>query len=183
MFPEGLSYVCYWWSKRIAIHKLCLIYLIFWNEAAIFLASPPPFSLSRKGCEANGYTAKASNNLVLPPRFLPFKKCDKIPLSRWGVLNFEQEEQTRSQFWGREQLDEVTGRFEREYPIWKRWATYALTMPIMVGFTAAVLLLMFTVRVTLYGALLASLFPILDRDVGNPCILICLSFEALFLVL
>ena len=63
------------------------------------------------------------------------------------MLNFEQEEQTRSQFWGKEQLDHVTGRFGREYPVWKRWATYAVTMPIMVGFTAAVLLLMFTVRI------------------------------------
>lgn len=66
-------------------------------------------------------------------------------LYRWGVLHFEQEEQTRSQFWGREKRDSVTGRFVREYPMWKRWARYAMTMPVMVVFTGGVLLTMFMV--------------------------------------
>ncbi|CAN0407474.1 unnamed protein product [Laminaria digitata] len=66
---------------------------------------------------------------------------------RWGVLHFEQEEQTRSQFWGREKQDSVTGRFVREYPMWKRWTRYAMTMPIMVVFTGGVLLTMFMVSV------------------------------------
>ena len=62
------------------------------------------------------------------------------------MLHFEQEEQTRSQFWGRENRDSVTGRFVREYSMWKRWARYAMTMPIMVVFTGGVLLAMFMVR-------------------------------------
>ena len=64
---------------------------------------------------------------------------------RWGVLHFEQEEQTRSQFRGKERVDPVTGAFEREYPQWRRWATYAMTMPLMAGFTGGVLTLMFLV--------------------------------------
>ncbi|CAN0495531.1 unnamed protein product, partial [Hapterophycus canaliculatus] len=64
---------------------------------------------------------------------------------RWGVLHFEQEEQTRSQFRGKEQLDTATGGFVREYPRWKRWGTYAMTMPIMAGFTGGALVLMFMV--------------------------------------
>lgn len=64
---------------------------------------------------------------------------------RWGVLHFEQEEQTRSQFFGKQTLDTITGRFMPEYPAWRRWMTYALTMPVMVGFTGAVLALMFMV--------------------------------------
>lgn len=67
---------------------------------------------------------------------------------RWGVLHFEQEEQTRSQFWGKEKRDNVTGRFVPHYPSWKRWATYAVTMPVMAGFTGGVLFLMFLVRHT-----------------------------------
>lgn len=64
---------------------------------------------------------------------------------RWGVLHFEQEEQTRSQFRGQQVRDNITGIFVPEYPAWRRWVTYAVTMPIMVGFTGSVLALMFMV--------------------------------------
>lgn len=74
---------------------------------------------------------------------------------RWGVLHFEQEEQTRSQFRGKEQVDPITGGFVREYPFWKRWATYAMTMPVMVGFTGGVLTLMFLVSMVLFMVLLS----------------------------
>lgn len=42
--------------------------------------------------------------------------------------------------------DNVTGVFVPEYPAWKRWATYAITMPIMIAFTGGVLTFMFMVR-------------------------------------
>lgn len=62
------------------------------------------------------------------------------------MLDFEQEEQTRPQFRGVKKRDNVTGMFLPEYPAWKRWATYAVTMPVMVGFTGGVLIMMFMVR-------------------------------------
>ncbi|CAN0037529.1 unnamed protein product, partial [Ectocarpus sp. 4 AP-2014] len=79
------------------------------------------------------------------------QRCSELAY-RWGVLHFEQEEQTRSQFRGKEQVDPITGGFVREYPRWKRWATYAMTMPLMVGFTGGVLTLMFLILVKRDGS-------------------------------
>lgn len=97
---------------------------------------------------------------------------------RWGVLHFEQEEQTRSQFRGKERVDPVTGTFERKYPRWKRWATYAMTMPLMAGFTGGVLMLMFLVSARGRGGwefffwclkILRRMYVVLVLDDENVC--------------
>ncbi|CAM9391551.1 unnamed protein product [Discosporangium mesarthrocarpum] len=66
---------------------------------------------------------------------------------RWGVLNFEAEEKMRAQFNGKKRINELTGEVEIYYPTWKRWSTYGFTMPVIFGFTAAVLTLMLLVFV------------------------------------
>jgi hypothetical protein len=61
---------------------------------------------------------------------------------RWGVLNYEAEEVVRPQFAGQWRVDADTGTLVRVYPAWRRALTYAVTLPVILAFVLASVLLM-----------------------------------------
>ncbi|CAM9132961.1 unnamed protein product, partial [Phaeothamnion confervicola] len=75
------------------------------------------------------------------------QRCSELSY-RWGVLDFEAEEQLRPQFVGRKRRDDITGEFVPYYPRWRRWLVYCFTGPAVVCFVLGVLLLMLLVFTT-----------------------------------
>lgn len=61
---------------------------------------------------------------------------------RWGVLDYEVEETERPQFQGDYMIDESTGELRKNYPLWKRFARYMLSVPILAGVILLMLLVM-----------------------------------------
>lgn len=75
---------------------------------------------------------------------------------RWGVLAYEDEEVVRPAFVGLWKQDAATGTIVRVYPLWRRVLKYCVTVPIILAFVAASVLLMvfvFSTRDQLLGQL------------------------------
>ncbi len=75
------------------------------------------------------------------------RHCSELAY-RWGVLGVETEEHTRPMFKGKVVVDAFTGESRIVYPLWKRLIKFCLTVPIVIGFTTAILALVFKVLVT-----------------------------------
>jgi hypothetical protein len=78
--------------------------------------------------------------------FLEFWKRRNAELAqRWGVLNYEDEEVVRPQFYGEWKQDASNGELVRVYPRWKRVLKFTITVPVIFGFLVGMVALMIIV--------------------------------------
>jgi ABC-type multidrug transport system fused ATPase/permease subunit len=81
-----------------------------------------------------------------------WKKRQTFLAHRWGTLHYKEEEITRPQFHGDYQLCPETNEWTVQYPRWKRWLKYSISVPLVIFFT--------------FGVLLATLMLYANRDIS-----------------
>ena len=68
-----------------------------------------------------------------------WKRRQTFLAHRWGTLNYQEEETTRPQFHGEYKFCPETNEWTIEYPHWRRWLKYSISIPLIIIFTLATL--------------------------------------------